>query len=287
MKLSLSVRVAESFSDKTKADMSLKKLAALAVDHGYHAVCMRASQIGTHSSIEEVRASRAILEQCNLAVSMVTGDFPIPQNSDEQGPQALRNITPYLDLAENLNSDLLRICMKKDEDIVWAQRAADEAAERGLRMAHQCHTKSLFEEVDRSLEILQSVDRPNFGIIYEPVNLDACGQSYGEATLSRFAPYLFNVYLQNHIENSAGEDTLNTWVRGPVNFNHLPIWESGGINFPEIFDGLHHIGYEGYVTIHQAFGGLQGPVEATEKSAAYVRSLASFKPLPIRKRTLK
>ena len=70
---------------------------------------------------------------------MLTGDFPIPENSD-QGPDALRNITPYLDLAEQLGAPLLRVCLKTDEDIAWARRAADEAAERDLRLAHQCHT---------------------------------------------------------------------------------------------------------------------------------------------------
>ena len=128
MKLSLSVRVAESFNDKTKADMTLEQLAELAVTCGYHAVCMRASQLGTHSSAEEVQRASEMLARRGLAVSMVTGDFAIPQNSDVEAPRALRNITPYLDLSAALGADLMRICMKRSEDIQWAQRAADEKA---------------------------------------------------------------------------------------------------------------------------------------------------------------
>ena len=237
MKLSLSARVAESFSDKTKADMSLEQLAELALTHGYHAVCMRASQLGTHSSDEEVRQAREMLTRHRLPISMVTGDFAIPQNSDDEGPLALRNITPHLDLSAALGADLMRICMKRSEDIQWARRAADEAAERGMRLAHQSHTASLFEEVGRSLEVIAGVDRPNFGLIYEPVNLDACGQDYGRDTIERLAPHMFNVYLQNHIENPQGEGVLNTWCRGPVHFDHIPVWESGGMDFPGIFDG--------------------------------------------------
>ena len=86
----------------------------------------------------------------------VTGDFPIPQNTDD-GPDALRNITPYLDLAATLGVDLLRIAMKTEEDIEFAQRAADEAGERNMKLAHQCHNSSLFEEVDVSLEIIERV----------------------------------------------------------------------------------------------------------------------------------
>ena len=276
MKLSLSVRVAESFGDKTKADLPLGELADLAVDNGYHALCMRASQLGTHSSDDEVRSGSDMLSTRGLAVSMVTGDFPIPQNSDDEGPLALRDITPYLDLAEGLGCDLMRICMKTDDDIEWAQKAADEAAERDLRLAHQCHTSSLFEEVEHSLEVLQSVDRPNFGLIYEPVNLDACGQDYGRQTIEAFAPYLFNVYLQNHRENPGGEGMLSTWCRGDVHFDHIPIWEAGGMDFPGIVAALGTIGYDGYVTVHQAFGGMRGAAEAAKRSAGYLRSLGSF-----------
>ena len=106
--------------------------------------------------------------------------------------------------------------MKKEEDIVWAKRASDEARERGIRLAHQSHTRSLFETVDGSIDILKRVGRQNFGIIYEPANLDLCGQDYGPETLKRFSPYLFNVYLQNHIRRPDGKTHLETWVRGDV-----------------------------------------------------------------------
>ncbi|MEZ4729587.1 MAG: hypothetical protein R3E79_20855 [Caldilineaceae bacterium] len=66
--------------------------------------------------------------------------------------------------------------------------AADEARERNIRLAHQSHTQSIFETVAGSLDILQRVGRPNFGIIYEPANLALCGEAYGPATLRPFSP---------------------------------------------------------------------------------------------------
>ena len=50
MELSLSVRVAEKFSDKRQANMTLEELVNLAVAHGYSALCMRASQIAAHKN---------------------------------------------------------------------------------------------------------------------------------------------------------------------------------------------------------------------------------------------
>ena len=275
MKLALSVRVAEGFGDKRRATASLDDLARIATDNGYAALCMRASQLGTHSPADEIRRGRQILDAAGLAVSMVTGDFPIPENDDVHGPEALRDIGPYLDLAEALGSDLLRICMKSDDDIPHAQRAADQAAERGLRLAHQCHTRSLFEEVDRSLDVLAAIDRPNFGLIYEPANLDHAGQEYGAATIRRFARHIVNVYLQNHRVHPQGADSMGTWCRGPVPFDHVPMWEPG-LPFGAILAALADVGYDGYVTVHQAFASLSGPAEAAARTADYLRSIAPF-----------
>ena len=271
MKLSLSVRVAEKFLAKREANLNLEQLATLAKQHGYDALCMRASQIGTHSTPAEVTAARTLLDEHQLKTSMLTGDFPIPENS-AQGPDALRNITPYLDLAEQLNAPLLRICLKTDEDIAWARRAADEAAERNLALAHQCHTRSLFEEIDRSLAVLNSIGRTNFGLIYEPANLELCGQPYGLETIRRFAPYLFNVYLQNHLLTAEGPDALDTWCRGRVPFEQIPVWADGGIDFPPLIDALGEVGYQGYITIHQASAEL-GTETAVKESARYLKDL--------------
>ena len=156
MKLSVSMRVAEDMFDKRKAAMSLEDMARMAKGSGFHAVCMRASQVGTHSPPQVAREKREFLDSLGLAISMATGDFPIPENN-ERGPDALRNITPYLDLAEALDCDLLRICMKTEDDIAWARLASDEAVERNIRLAHQSHHNSLFELAERSVEVIRQV----------------------------------------------------------------------------------------------------------------------------------
>ena len=276
MKLSVSMRVAEDMFDKRKAAMSLEEMARLAQESGFHAVCMRASQVGTHTPPEVAREKREFLDSLGLAVSMATGDFPIPENN-ERGPDALRNITPYLDLAENLGCDLLRICMKTEDDIAWARLASDEAAERNIRLAHQSHTGSLFEQAERSVEVLKRVGRHNFGIIYEPANLQLCGEDYGVETIKMFEPYLMNVYLQNQVIRPGGDTRVDTWSRGSVEFDQVPIWDGRGIDFPHIMDALGEIGYEGYVTVHQASAGVQGgPAAAISENARYLRSIGDF-----------
>lgn len=273
MQLALSVRVAERFSAKREAAVPLERLADLAAAAGYQALCMRASQVGVHTALDRVRAARGLLAARGLAVSMVTGDFAIPENSP-QAPQALRGIGLYLNLAEALGADLLRVALHRAEDIPWAQRAADEASERGMRLAHQCHTRTLFEQVDGILEALARIGRPNFGLVYEPANLELCGQEYGAATIARFAPYLLNVYLQNQRLSPAGQTRLSTWCRGEVWFDQMPLWEEGGIDFAAVLEALRGADYQGYATVHQASLPGIGPEETIERTARYLLSLA-------------
>jgi len=221
-----------------------------------------------------VREMSGKIHGAGLAVSMVTGDFAVPRN-DEHGPECLRNITPYLDLAEAFQSNLIRVCMKKDEDTEWAQKAADEAKERGIRLAHQAHDASMFETVDGSLDVLRKVGRDNFGLIYEPANWMIADEDYGRAAIERVRDHIFNVYVQNHLITPGGSASVNTWKKGPVRLNHIGLWEQGGVRFEEVFEALRDVDYEGYVTVHQAFEGVMSVDEAVKKSADYLRTLVA------------
>lgn len=271
MKLSLSVRIAEA-ACKTKLNVPFAELVDLARELGYHAICMRASAGGIDTPHEELVQLRETAAAAGLPISMVTADSDVPLNNDD-GPNSLRNITPSLDVAEALGCDLIRVCLKTEADIEHARRAADTAAERGIRLAHQCHTTTLFEEVDRSIEVLQQIGRPNFGLIYEPANLMLCQQPYGLETLKKFQPFLMNVYVQNHAIDANGPVELETWCLGPRRFRHIPIWEPGGVDFNEVMEGLKGIGYEGYFTVHQAYAEIMGPREAAVDSARFLKGL--------------
>lgn len=272
MKYSLSVRVAESFHNKRIVDIPLMDLAQMAKAAGFDALCMRASMVGVQHSTEEIALVRQQMDELGLAISMVTGDFAVPENGDA-GPGCLRNITPHLDLAEALGADLIRTCIKVEDDLPFAQRAADEAKERKIRLAHQSHLRSLFETVDGSLEVLQKIGRENFGLIYEPANLSHAGQSYGEDTLRRFQPYLFNVYVQNHAVDPNGDLPMETWTNGTVMTTLRPLDEPGGIDFDRVFAGLKAIGYDGYVTSHQALTRDSHPQETVGRYGTFLRSL--------------
>lgn len=276
LKLSVSCRIAEGFLSKEEASMSFRELADLAVAAGYDAICMRASQIGVKSSSAEVREARQILDDRGLGVTMITGDFDIVYNND-RGPNCLRNIGPYLDLAEALDAPLLRVCIKQRDDIAHAQSAADLAGERGLKLVHQCHVLSLFETLDEIEAHVREIDRPNFGIIFEAANLEQCKQDYGIPAIERLAPWIENVYLQNQRFGPEGSITLESWCCGPVSFDVCEIPEPGGIDFASVFSGLRKMGYDGPVTVHQSAveDGSHTAVEAARQTADYLKNLWS------------
>ena len=274
--LSLSCRIAESFLSKEEACMTLESLADLAVEAGYDAVCMRASQIGVHSSPGEIQQATQILAARRLAVTMVTGDFDIVYNN-ERGSKCLRNIESYLDLAEAFGAPMIRVCIKQPDDIADVRRAADVAAERGLKIVHQCHVESLFETLDGIEQRISEIDRPNFGLVFEAANLEQCRQPYGVDAIGRLAPWIENVYLQNQRIRPDGAITLSTRCAGPVSIDLCEIHEPGGIDFASVFKGLHRVGYSGPVTVHQSAPARDSlsPLDAATETAMFIKRLFS------------
>ena len=269
MQLSLSVRIVEA-ACKTKLNLSFAELVSIAADTGYDAVCMRASAGGVQTPLEELCRMHAIVDAKGLHISMVTADFDVPLNNDN-GPNSLRDIGPSLDVAEMFGCDLIRVCLKTDADIPHAREAAKQAADHGIRLAHQCHTTSIFEQVDQILTNIEAIGQPNFGLIYEPANLMLCGESCGAETLRQLAPNIMNVYIQNHRLDPDGPVSLPTYCRGEVCFHHLPIWENGGVDSAAVFEGVREIYWAGHFTIHQAEG-----IETVEGARAYAKRCAEF-----------
>jgi len=275
MKLSLSTRIAEAPKPRTDlALIELSEFARIARNAGFSAICMRASQVGIHSTPEQLKVARKTLDDAGLQVASLIGDSDVPANNERAG-MALRHIGKHLDLAQALGTDLIRIGMKAHTDILWAQRAADEAAERKIRLAHQNHTCTLFETVEMSLRILREVGRENFGLIYDPANLAACGQDYGEKTIRLFAPFIFSVYLQNRRHYSGGKAIVETWINGPQKCDILPFGDPLGINFNPIFDIFSDIGFSGYATVHQVNTDVDVE-EGVRQVAGYLNSIGRF-----------
>src|SRR5690349_5472871 len=196
MKLSLSVRIAELENRKDHAFMPIETLAPLARAVGFEGLSMRGSVVSVDSPPERVAEVRRGLDAAGLAVSMVTGDVALAANRGDV-TRILREPGPYVTLAQELGCDLLRVMVRSDEEVDLLRSACDAVAGQGIRFAHQTHWYTLLETVDDAEDVVKRVDRPNFGLTFEPANLMLCGSEYGRRAIERLAPYLFNAYFQN------------------------------------------------------------------------------------------
>ena len=267
MKLSLSTRITESSSRKDIAAIPFEDLAPLVAFSGFKGVSMRASVISIHSSEERRAEIRNTLDRCNLVVSMVMGDVPLATNSPD-ATQAVRGITPYLNLAADLGCTLIRVMLHDERDIPFAKRAADEAAERGMVLSHQIHWGTLCETIENAIETARSVDRENFGITYEPANLLACGEDYGPNAIELLVPHLVNVYFQNVRFSNTGGHTFWTRARGPVSLDYVALDDPTGLDAHLIIETLQLYGYQDWFTVHQPLRDGQSVAEAVQEAAA-------------------
>jgi len=250
VKLALSGRIAEAEHVK-EATVSVEELARLAVEVGYDALCLRPSQANVETSDERLREMRATLDQFGLNASMVTPDARIArQGGDPAANATLRDFEPALHVARALQAGLLRVALKGDDDIAWAQLAADAAREYGLRLVHQTHAATPFETLMDCQTMLRRIDRSNFGLTVEPANLALCGEDYGLDALRPIGRSIFNVYVQNVRSTPGGASAVST-NRGAVRYERLIVGDPGGIDLGKFFDALHALEYNGYVTAHQ------------------------------------
>ena len=246
----LSTRLAEPPGRKDAALLPLGEFARLARGLGYRGLSVRASQVTVESSAEEVEAARRALDENDLAAVMVTGTVSLAAN-DDRATAPLRGIGPHLDLAERLGSRLVRVMLQREEDIAFAARAAAEAGERGMKLAHQTHIGTLCETVEATLEVVRKVGSPHFGITYEASNLLVCGSEWGREAVRRLAPHMVNVYLQNWRPHAGGALTLQL-NGGPIRADQIALEDTSGVDYGEVFDALREIEWGGYVTVHQS-----------------------------------
>ena len=272
MKLSLSVRIAESSSRKDRSEMPLEELAPLARAAGFEGLSMRASAISVAAPPARVQQVRNLLDREGLAVSMVMGNVALAANTPD-APDCLRDIAPHLDLAEGLGATLVRVMLQTPDDIAPARHAADIAAERGLALAQQTHWGTLCETIDQALDLVRAIDRPNFGITFEPANLMACGGGYGPDAVARIAPHLANVYFQNVRRDPAGTHRFSTRARGEVPIAYVPLDDPSGIDAVPLIDALDRAGYDGWFTVHQPLRPGQTVRSAIDEAARVFRPL--------------
>jgi sugar phosphate isomerase/epimerase len=303
IKLSLSGRISEPIGEVANLKpLIYDEFLHIARTTGYDAVCIRPLQCNISTPLDEMVEMARKTRAAGLQVSMVTCDGDQPPNND-CSPFALLNMAPRLRMAEIFGTKLIRCQIKRPEQLGWAQRACDEATERGIWIVHLSHPATLFSNPEDAIDCLKKINRPNFGLVYEPVNWMNTPQGYGRDVIKSVAPWLVNVYAQNQKVRPPGtpldmtpnmaavpQATVESCVlagragvvhqQGPSGSgsggaaNNLGLWEPGGINFDTVFRGLHEIGYTGYFTVHSRTSQANTPIDLATKTFTFLKPYA-------------
>jgi sugar phosphate isomerase/epimerase len=266
MPLVLSAKNSEGFRDQVviKNTKTFPEFIKMAKDAGYDGIHLRASLGGLQTPLGELYAMSAQLKAAGLSVSSVSPDFPVPINNDH-APDCLHNITPYLAFAAIFDCDMIRVGMKKEADIPWAQRAADEARERNMRLVHHAESFTLFENFALALRTLKAINRPNFGLQHDEAQWLANTPDYREdriiPNIKAMAPWLWEVFIKN---NPGGKGSM---VRPEIKLD-----APGGVNFEKVFEGLYAIGYKGWIQVHEGMDSYGGNAQlAAVESYKYLK----------------
>ena len=267
MKLSLSCRITELSDNKEKTFISINSLIEMAIKNGFEGISLRPSVISTTSSKEKIFEIKKLFKLHNIEISMITGNIHLAKN-DNFASDSLRNITPCLDLAEILGTSLVRVMIRSNDDILYAQRALDEALERGITLTQQTHWGTLAETIDQTISLINKINRKNFGITYEPANLMACGSDFGIKGLTKLLPYLVNFYFQNIVLDKNGSHEFKTNVNGKVKVKYVPLISKDGILIHPLIKYLSDMQYKGWFTVHQPLINNHQTVDTAIKEAS-------------------
>jgi len=120
-------------------------------------------------------------------------------------------------------------------------KVADYCAERGLTM----NLETGQESADTLLYLLQSVDRPNLFVNFDPANMILYGSGEPLEALQKVIGYVRSVHCKDA-----------TWSEKPGEEWGLevPLGE-GDVNIREFIRILHENGYEGPLTIEREVSG--------------------------------
>ncbi len=250
MKTSLSCRITELSDNKEKSFLNINSLIEMAVKNGFKGISLRPSVISSKSPKQDIFAIKKLFNFHDIKVSMVTSNIHIAKN-DKFASDNLRNITPCLNLAETLETSLVRIMIKSNDDIIYAQRSLDEAYERGITLTQQTHWGTLAETIEGTLDLIKRINRKNFGITYEPANLMASGSEFGIEALKKLLPHVVNFYFQNIAFDKNGPHVFKTNTKGNVNIRYIHLNDKDGILIQPLIKLLKEREFKGWFTVHQ------------------------------------
>ncbi len=168
-------------------------------------------------------------------VTLCTCVGQFSQKSDDECLEEVEAFRRYLEIAEELECDMIRVqpggppkpsAAREDH---WARAAhylqvcCDLALSRDIGVVME-NNFGLCATVDSTLEMIARVDRPNLGINYDPGNLYRLDRYYGVEALARFGDLVWNVQVKDCYRDETTDDYQLLLGEGEVDYATIFAW---------------------------------------------------------------
>jgi sugar phosphate isomerase/epimerase len=258
MKLSLSGRIVEE--SEGKLAMDLAAFLDMAAGCGYAAVDLRLSQLRSYVDQQRVGEVKRMLEERRLDAAFIN----LPAD-DELRIVGVMSV--WLNTAVVLGARLVRA---SGSDLPFVREICKHAGPKGLRVAPQLHTDSLFDTPQGCLGSINLVAMNNCGVIVEPANLVLRGLPYDAATLAPIRHRIFGVNVQNVKELPFGKGDFAYYGRQYV---RAPMGDAEAIDFPSFVYALGDLGYDGFMNVLEPKPRDMGIEEMAKHCSQYLSAL--------------
>jgi sugar phosphate isomerase/epimerase len=238
-----------AISSSILAEFGLDEAIAIAAELGYEGIALGAAPTHLPDDADDVRvevAAQQLMTYGLLCVALETqvGHFAV--RSDAQCEVELSKFRRYMEIARQVGSYLIQVeaggpppgaQIREDH---WLRAAhylrecCDIALGRDIEVIVETQP-GLTATVDGTLYLVDLVNRPNFGVAYNPGNLFSTDPHYGIEALARLGTLIFNVRVADATRSNG----------------HPPeptLLGEGDINYQAIFRSLLGAGYQGFVS---------------------------------------
>ena len=204
---------------------------SLASSIGYDGVELRRTQVSPKTSKNDRKRMLNIVKGMGLEVTCLTA-----RNLPLEGKERDVFFDNYLDLCNDMDCGLMKI----GSDPEWCKEVAIKAESCGVTLARNNHVGSQLETVSGTRNFFNTVNHPNFGLLYDCMHLATSGEDYLNC-IPEFFKFTKNILIQSRRRVCVAENGKE-WVPALPNEDGVQDWLT-------VFKQFRQQGYDGLITV--------------------------------------
>ncbi|NLO04380.1 MAG: sugar phosphate isomerase/epimerase [candidate division WS1 bacterium] len=223
---------------KILQDYEISEAVSIAAEIGYEGIEVFGVEKHLPADVSDGRVRSLAGQLRNAGMECVTlctyiGAFS--QKSDDECLRDVEHFRRYMDIAEELECDMIRVqpggppkptAAREDHwerAAFYLRECCDLALSRDLGVVME-NNFGLSATCDATLEMIARVDRPNLGINYDPGNLYRLDRYYGIEALARFGEFVWNVQVKDCYHDDSTDDYQLLLGEGEVDYGSIFAW---------------------------------------------------------------